>query len=86
VQVAIIGNGAYDPWVWNHATPEQVWQMFVESGARYLIPIHCDTFRLGREPEGDALRRLLAAAGPRADAVVVRRVGETWSMACCGEP
>ena len=38
--------------------PEQVWQMFVESGARYLVPIHWGTFRLGFEPEGDAMRRL----------------------------
>jgi L-ascorbate metabolism protein UlaG (beta-lactamase superfamily) len=86
VQVAIIGNGAYDPWIWNHANPEQVWQMFRESGASALIPIHFDTFRLGREPRGDALRRLLAAAGSDADQVVLRRTGETWSRACCEAP
>jgi L-ascorbate metabolism protein UlaG (beta-lactamase superfamily) len=40
LDVAIFGNGAYYPWVRNHANPEQVWQMFVESGARYLVPIH----------------------------------------------
>ena len=76
---AIIGNGAYDPWIRNHADPEQVWQMFRESGARVLIPIHWDTFRLGREPLGDALARLLAAAGPDQARVVVRRIGETWT-------
>src|SRR5262245_2309339 len=43
---AIIGNGAYDPWIGNHANPEQVWQMFHDSGAGVLIPIHWDTFRL----------------------------------------
>lgn len=80
VSVAIIGNGAYDPWITNHADPEQVWRMFDESGARYLIPVHWDTFRLGKEPLGDAMRRLLAAAGPRADRVVVRGIGETWTM------
>lgn len=80
VSVAIVGNGAYDPWIANHADPEQVWRMFEESGARHLIPIHWDTFRLGREPLGDAMRRLLAAAGPDADRVVVRHIGDTWSM------
>jgi hypothetical protein len=30
--------------------------MFLESGARYLVPIHWDTFRLGKEPLGDAMR------------------------------
>jgi L-ascorbate metabolism protein UlaG (beta-lactamase superfamily) len=78
--VAILGNGAYDPWIANHANPEQVWRMFEESGARYLLPVHWDTFRLGKEPLGDAMRRLLAAAGPKADRVVIRRIGDTWTM------
>ncbi len=79
VTVAIIGNGAYDPWIANHADPEQVWQMFEESGARWLIPVHWDTFRLGKEPLGDAMRRLLRAAGSDADRVVIREIGGTWS-------
>lgn len=79
VSVAIIGNGAYDPWIANHADPEQVWRMFGESGADYLVPVHWDTFRLGKEPLGDAMRRLLAAAGPQADRVVVRSIGQTWT-------
>jgi L-ascorbate metabolism protein UlaG (beta-lactamase superfamily) len=78
--VAIFGNGAYDPWIQNHASPEQVWQMFVESGARYLVPIHYDTFRLGKEPLGDAMRRLLAAAGPDSDRVVIREIGGEWFL------
>jgi L-ascorbate metabolism protein UlaG (beta-lactamase superfamily) len=80
VTVAILGNGAYDPWVMNHANPEQVWRMFEESGARYLIPVHWDTFRLGKEPLGEAMARLLAAAGPAADRVVIRRIGDTWTL------
>jgi L-ascorbate metabolism protein UlaG (beta-lactamase superfamily) len=84
VTAAILGNGAYDPWIHHHAAPEQVWDMFVQSQARALIPIHWDTFRLGWEPLGDAIRRLLAAAGPDADRVVVRRIGDTWTTPCCG--
>ncbi len=78
--VAIIGNGAYDPWIRNHASPEQVWQMFIESGARYLVPIHYDTFRLGKEPLGDAMRRLVAAAGPEAGRIVIREIGGEWFL------
>ncbi len=78
--VAIIGNGAYDPWIRNHASPEQVWQMFIESGARYLVPIHYDTFRLGKEPLGDAMRRLIAAAGPEAERIVIREIGGEWFL------
>ena len=80
VEVAILGNGAYDPWIANHADPEQVWRMFEESGAQYLIPVHWDTFRLGKEPLGDAMRRLVTAAGSHADRIVVRGIGETWRM------
>ncbi len=80
VTVMILGNGAYDPWIVNHADPEQVWRMFETSGAPYLIPVHWDTFRLGKEPLGDAMRRLLVAAGPHADRVVIRGIGDTWTM------
>jgi len=78
--LAILGNGAYDPWIRNHADPEQVWQMFVDSGARWLAPVHWDTFRLGREPLGDAMRRLVAAAGPDADRIVFHAIGDEWTL------
>jgi L-ascorbate metabolism protein UlaG (beta-lactamase superfamily) len=80
LDVAIFGNGAYDPWIRNHANPEQVWQMFRESGAHYLVPIHWDTFRLGKEPLGDAMRRLIAAAGPEAGRIVIREIGSEWFL------
>jgi L-ascorbate metabolism protein UlaG (beta-lactamase superfamily) len=83
ITLAIFGNGAYDPWIHSHADPEEVWRMFRESGAGYLIPIHWDTFRLGKEPLGEAITRLTAAAGPDADRIVVRRIGETWTHPCC---
>lgn len=80
LELAILGNGAYDPWVRNHANPEQVWQMFVDSGARHLAPVHWDTFRLGREPLGDAMRRLREAAGPEAARIVIDEIGDEWIM------
>jgi len=79
IAAAILGIGAYDPWIHNHADPEQAWQMFRETRAAALIPIHWDTFRLGKEPLGEAMERLLAAAGRDADRVVIRQIGETWS-------
>jgi L-ascorbate metabolism protein UlaG (beta-lactamase superfamily) len=80
VTVAILGIGAYDPWIRNHENPEEAWKTFAASGAEHLIPVHWDTFRLGKEPLGDAMRRLLAAAGPRASQIVIRRIGETWAL------
>jgi L-ascorbate metabolism protein UlaG (beta-lactamase superfamily) len=73
--IAAFSAGAYDPWIHNHANPEQVWEMFRESGARYLIPIHWGTFRLSKEPMDEPLRRLIRDAGPQADRIVIRKIG-----------
>lgn len=79
-EVAAFSIGAYDPWIWNHADPEQVWAMFEQSGAHYLVPIHWGTFKLSREPATEPLKRLIAAAGDQADQIVLRHIGESWTM------
>jgi L-ascorbate metabolism protein UlaG (beta-lactamase superfamily) len=79
-EVVAFSIGAYDPWINNHANPEQVWSMFEQSGARYLVPIHWGTFRLSKEPMDEPLRRLIAAAGPNSSAIVLRRIGGSWTM------
>jgi L-ascorbate metabolism protein UlaG (beta-lactamase superfamily) len=84
-EVAVFSNGAYDPWIWNHANPEQVWSMFKQTGATYLLPIHWGTFKLGKEPMEEPMTRLLAAAGPESDRVVLREIGGTWTLPQAGE-
>jgi L-ascorbate metabolism protein UlaG (beta-lactamase superfamily) len=79
VDLAILPIGAYDPWIYNHATPEQAWRMFLDLGADYLLPIHHSTFRLSREPADEPVRRLLRAAGKEEDRVALTEVGATWS-------
>lgn len=79
VDLAILPIGAYDPWIANHASPEQAWRMFQDLGAEYLLPIHHSTFRLSREPAGEPVARLLAAAGTDGPRVVLTEVGATWS-------
>jgi L-ascorbate metabolism protein UlaG (beta-lactamase superfamily) len=79
-EVAAFSVGAYDPWIRQHANPEQVWQMFTASGARYLVPIHWGTFRLSREPIDEPIRRLIVAAGPQADRIVTRQIGVAWRV------
>jgi L-ascorbate metabolism protein UlaG (beta-lactamase superfamily) len=78
--VAAFSIGAYDPWIHNHANPEQVWTMFQQSGARYLVPLHWGTFRLSKEPMNQPLSRLLEDAGAREGAVVLRQLGSSWTM------
>lgn len=79
-EVAAFSSASYDPWIWNHANPEEVWAMFKQTGARYLIPLHWGTFRLSKEPMDEPLRRLLAAAGSDAGEVVIRKIGVAWTM------
>jgi L-ascorbate metabolism protein UlaG (beta-lactamase superfamily) len=80
VHLAILPIGAYDPWIANHASPEQAWRMFRAVGAEYVLPIHHSTFRLSREPVGEPLRRFIAAAGSERWRVVCPEVGATWSL------
>lgn len=79
-EIAAFSIGAYDPWIHNHANPEQVWKMFTETGAHYLVPIHWGTFRLSKEPMDEPMRRLVAAAGPEADRIVMRNIGVPWTL------
>ena len=78
IDLAILPIGAYDPWINNHASPEQAWEMFQRLGAEYVLPVHHSTFRLSREPTDEPIRRFLAAAGDERWRVVATQVGATW--------
>ena len=82
--LSIFGIGAYDPWIHAHATPEQVWQMYLGMGGGKphgcLLPMHHSTFVLGREPLDEPMLRLISAAGPNVDRLVAFRPGMMWSM------
>jgi L-ascorbate metabolism protein UlaG (beta-lactamase superfamily) len=80
LDVAAFSIGAYDPWIHNHANPEQVWAMFRQSGARYLIPIHWGTFRLSKEPMDEPMRRLITASGENSSDIVLRQIGTSWTL------
>ncbi len=78
--VAVFSIGAYDPWILNHANPEQVWAMFRSTRAHYLVPIHWGTFKLSKEPMEEPLERLIKAAGDQQDRIVIRQIGGSWTM------
>lgn len=78
VDLAILPIGAYDPYVYVHANPEQAWQMAREMGAKFILPMHHSTFRLSREPVGEPIKRVLAAAGR--ERVAITEIGETWTL------
>jgi L-ascorbate metabolism protein UlaG (beta-lactamase superfamily) len=79
VDLAIIGIGAYDPYVAAHATPEQAWAMADHVDADHLLPIHHSTFRLSHEPMHEPIERLKAAAGRFIDRIVAHEIGMVWA-------
>jgi L-ascorbate metabolism protein UlaG (beta-lactamase superfamily) len=86
IDLAILPIGAYDPWIYNHASPEQAWRMVEEMGAAHVLPIHHGTFRLSREPPQEPIERLIAAAGPRERSrIALTEVGETWRLSSAGQ-
>jgi L-ascorbate metabolism protein UlaG (beta-lactamase superfamily) len=80
IDLAILPIGAYDPWIANHASPEQAWTMFRRLGAEYVLPVHHSTFRLSREPLSEPIERFLTAAGAESWRIVGTEVGATWGM------
>jgi L-ascorbate metabolism protein UlaG (beta-lactamase superfamily) len=80
VDLAVVGIGAYDPWVASHATPEQAMRMADHVSADFVLPMHHRTFRLSHEPLDEPIERMLAAAGCNEDRVVVREIGGQWAL------
>jgi len=84
IDLALFPISAYKPdWFrQNHATPEEALQMFLESGARFMIPIHWGTFILSHEPLEEPLKRLKAEAKRLGmeERVVILHPGESFTL------
>ncbi|HEY6188269.1 MAG TPA: MBL fold metallo-hydrolase [Pyrinomonadaceae bacterium] len=80
IDLAILPIGAYDPYIYAHANPEQAWAMSREMNATYILPMHHSTFRLSREPITEPITRLFKAAGDESWRIAMREPGETWTM------
>ena len=78
--LAILGIGAYDPYVAAHATPEQAWAMANHARAQRILPMHHSTFKLSFEPTAEPLERLMTAAGRYIDRLVATQMGLTWTL------
>jgi L-ascorbate metabolism protein UlaG (beta-lactamase superfamily) len=62
--VALLPIGAYHPASFRnvHTSPEDAVQAFLDLGARWMVPMHYGSFRLGHEPVEEPLPRLLEDA------------------------
>jgi L-ascorbate metabolism protein UlaG (beta-lactamase superfamily) len=86
--VALLPIGAYFPDAYRtvHTSPEEAVRGFLDCRAKWMIPMHFGTFRLGREPMEEPVQRLNADArrlgiSPR---VRVLAEGETLRLSASG--
>ena len=76
-EAAIMPIGAYDPYIWNHCTPEQSVRMADAAGARLFVPVHHKCFQLSRESFTEPIERADAALASEAGRLAARDVGDT---------
>jgi L-ascorbate metabolism protein UlaG (beta-lactamase superfamily) len=79
-EFACMPIGAYNPFLHAHCNPEQALQMANEAGAKYVLPMHFYTFRLGREVPTEPMERLQAALKGETDRLGWRQAGETFVL------
>jgi L-ascorbate metabolism protein UlaG (beta-lactamase superfamily) len=81
-EIALLPIGAYFPDSYRavHTCPEEALQAFLDLGAQAMVPMHYNTFRLGREPMDEPLPRLMRAAEAAGveDYVHPLAEGESW--------
>src|SRR6266850_4006209 len=80
IDVAIMPISAYNPWIQSHSTPEQAVQIANAAGARFVAPVHHQTFRLSLEPFREPIERFEAALSKTPERIALREIGETFMV------
>jgi len=80
IDVAIMSIGAYNPWIQSHCTPEQAVEMATAAGARFVMPVHHQTFRLSFEPFREPIERFQAVLSNTPERIALREIGETFVL------
>lgn len=78
--LAIMGIGAYQPWIRSHCTPEQAIAMANMAEARFIMPVHHQTFELSFEPFREPIERFTSALSPTPSRIALRKIGETFVL------
>ena len=80
MDVAIMSIGAYNPWISSHCTPEQAVEMANAAGARFIVPVHHQSFWLSFEPFREPIERFEAALSKTPERIALRKIGETFVL------
>ena len=78
--LAIMAIGAYQPWIRSHCTPEQAIAMADMTEARFIMPVHHQTFKLSFEPFHEPIGRFTSALQKEPERVALREIGETFVL------
>ncbi|HEY2713249.1 MAG TPA: MBL fold metallo-hydrolase [Chthoniobacterales bacterium] len=78
--LAIVGIGAYDPWIRSHCTPEQAVAMAKDAGADFIMPVHHQTFKLSAESFRQPIERFVRALVDEPERIALREIGETFVL------
>jgi L-ascorbate metabolism protein UlaG (beta-lactamase superfamily) len=78
IDLAIFSIAAYNPWIRSHCTPEEAVQMANDAGAKFIMPVHHQTFRLSFEPSREPIERFEAALRDQPERIALREIGETF--------
>lgn len=81
IDLAIMPIGAYNPWSRAHCNPEEALRMGLDVRAEAFLPVHHQTFRLGREPRLEPIERFEEVAEREKSRVVLRSIGESVLLA-----
>ena len=80
VDVAIMPVGAYNPWRFNHCSPDEALKMAKAAGAGVFIPIHCCTFKQGIEPVDEPIKLVKKYAIEFNMNVGIEELGGTFTL------
>ena len=80
VDLAIMSIGCYNPWIRTHCNPEQAVQMANDAGAKFIMPVHHQTFRLSFEPFREPIERFEAALHDTPERIALHEIGETFVL------
>ncbi len=79
VDIAIMPIGAYNPWKRVHCNPEEALQMATrQMKAEYFVPIHCSTFKQGKEPVTEPIKWLLQSSPNYPIKIALNEIGVTF--------
>lgn len=78
--IAIMPIGAYNPWTYAHCNPEEALIMAENIGAKYFIPIHTKTFKLGAESFEEPIDWLIKSSENYKIELGLNSIGQTFTL------